>query len=156
MRSNSGLTEIKISNVWHSVDIMISIFVSNWNVSRQLIGTDNNGANGWSITWTPSGIQDGFPAFFRAKGLDNSGLTGTSAILLNYNCADFFVKGDYNGDGSLNLPDLVYIIDFCLNGGPPPVGGVGRADANCDNNVNITDAVYFMNYMFGTATTPCY
>jgi hypothetical protein len=155
-RDNNGTTEIRIANVWHSVDIMISIMVTNWNVIRQQIGSDNNGSNGWSINWTPSGLQDGLPAFFRATGLDATGLSGSTAILLNFNCANFFVKGDYNGDNLLNLQDLVYMIDFCLNGGPPPVGGVGRADANCDNNVNITDAVYFMNYMFGSAGTPCY
>ena len=75
---------------------------------------------------------------------------------MNYDCANFYVKGDYNGDNATNLQDLVYIIDFVLNGGPPPLGGTGRADANCDNNVNITDVVYYMNFMFGSAGTPCY
>ena len=75
---------------------------------------------------------------------------------MNYDCASFFVKGDFNGDSSVNLLDLIYLIDFQINRGPAPIGGVGRADANCDNNVNIADAVFFMNYMFGAAGTPCY
>ncbi|MGH8015880.1 MAG: dockerin type I repeat-containing protein, partial [Candidatus Zixiibacteriota bacterium] len=156
VRDISGNSEIQISGTWHSVDIMISVFVTFWGVNRQFIGTDFNGGDGWSIGWTPSGLTEQFPVFFRAQGEDTGGLLGSSAILLRYDCANYFVKGDYNGDDALNLQDLVYMIDFCLNGGPPPVGGVGRADANCDNNVNITDAVYFMNYMFGSAGTPCY
>jgi len=156
MRNISGASEIQISGTWHSVDIMISILVNGWNVAHQLIGTDNNGSNGWSIMWSPSGIADQSPTFFRAIGYDATNLSGSSAILMSYDCANFFVKGDYNGDLQLNLQDLVYLIDFVLNGGPPPVGGVGRADANCDNNLNVTDVVYFMNFMFGTAATPCY
>jgi hypothetical protein len=156
MRNNSGTGEIQIAGVWHSVDIMISILVNSWNVSRQTIGSDNNSTNGWTINWTPSGLHDQFPSFFRATGIDASDLSGGSAILMNYDCATFFVKGDYNGDNASNLQDLVYLIDFTLNGGPPPVGGIGRADANCDNNINITDVVYFMNFMFGSAGSPCY
>ncbi len=156
MRRTFSGSEIQISGTWRSVDIMISILVKNWNVSRQLIGTDNNGSNGWSIAWTPSGMNDQSPVFFRAIGYDATSLSGSSAILMSYDCANFFVKGDYNGDVQLTLQDLVYLVDFVLNGGPPPAGGVGRADANCDNNINVTDVVYFMNFMFGSAGSPCY
>ena len=75
---------------------------------------------------------------------------------MSYDCANFFVKGDYNGDNLTNMLDLIYLIDFQINSGPAPVGGVGRADANCDNNVNIADAVFFINFMFGLAGTPGY
>ncbi len=156
MRNLVGGSEIQIAGVWHSVDIMISIMVNNWNVARQLIGSDNNGTNGWTINWTTSGLHDNYPSFFRAAGIDDSGFSCSSTILMNYSCASYFVKGDYNGDNASNLQDLVYIIDFVLNSGPPPMGGTGRADANCDNNVNITDVVYFMNFMFGSAGAPCY
>ncbi|MCH8027197.1 MAG: hypothetical protein IID63_03640 [candidate division Zixibacteria bacterium] len=156
MRNNSGINEIKIGSSWQSVDIMISLFVRNWNVSRQLIGTDVDGSDGWSINWTPTALNDGAPYFFRATGFDQSGITGNSTILMSYNCANFFVKGDYNGDNLTNMLDLIYLIDFQINSGPAPVGGVGRADANCDNNVNIADAVYFINFMFGSSGTPCY
>lgn len=156
VRNISGNSDIQIGGVWHSIDIMISIAVKTWNVPRQMIGTDNNGGNGWLIGWTTSGITDQSPAFFRAIGYDATNFSGSSAILLRNDCANFYVKGDYNGDLQANLQDLVYLIDFVLNGGPPPVGGVGRSDANCDNNMNVTDVVYFMNFMFGTASDPCY
>ena len=135
---------------------MISLFVRNWNVSRQLIGTDVDGSDGWSINWTPAALNDGAPYFFRATGFDQSGITGNSTILMSYNCANFFVKGDYNGDNLTNMLDLIYLIDFQINSGPAPVGGVGRADANCDNNVNIADAVFFINFLFGSSVTPCF
>ena len=156
MRNNLGASEIQISGTWRSVDIMISILVKNWNIARQSIGSDNNGTNGWSITWPPAGIKDQSPIFFRAFGYDATSMSGSSAILMSYDCANFFIKGDYNGDIQLNLQDLVYLINFVLDGGPPPAGGVGRADANCDNNINVTDVVYFMNFLFGTAGSPCY
>lgn len=156
VRNISGNSDIQIGGVWHSVDIMVSIMVNTWNVPRQLIGTDNNGGNGWLIGWTASGIRDQSPVFFRAVGIDATNLSGSSAILLRNDCANFYVEGDYNGDLQVNLQDLVYLIDFVLNGGPAPVGGAGRSDANCDNYMNVTDVVYFMNFMFGTAGAPCY
>lgn len=156
VRNISGSSEIQIGSTWHSIDIMVSILVKNWGVSRQLIGSDNDATNGWVINWTSSGLTDQSPAFFRAIGYDASNLSGGSAVLLRNDCANFYVKGDFTGDLQVNLLDLVYLIDFVLNGGPPPVGGAGRSDANCDNYMNITDVVYLMNFMFGTADTPCY
>jgi hypothetical protein len=101
-------------------------------------------------------LTDNTPYFFRAEGLDFSNLTGNSTVLLNYDCAAYFVAGDYNGDNNTNLLDLVYVVDFIISKGPAPIGGAGRADANCDGIINITDIVYLMNYMFGSASTPCY
>ena len=49
---------------------------------------------------------------------------------MSYNCANFYVKGDLNGDNATNMLDLIYLIDFQINSGPAPVGGIGRADPN--------------------------
>lgn len=156
MRENTGTSEIQIGGIWHSVDVMFSINILSWNVTRQSIGVDADGTNGWSINWTPTGLTDNSPYFFRAVGQDFSSLTGSDAILMNYDCASYFVAGDYNGDGNTNLMDMVYLVDYIINSGLPPVGGAGRADANCDGIINITDIVYVMNYMFGSASAPCY
>jgi hypothetical protein len=156
MHENNGISEIQLDGSWHSGDIMISVSVETWNVARQKIGTDADGNDGWSYYWTPSGLKDNHPYFFRAVGIDFSSFTGSSAIIMNYDCASFFTPGDYTSDGEVNLVDLVYLIDFIVNSGPEPVGGAGRADANCDNIINITDIVYYMNFIFGTASAPCY
>ena len=31
------------------------------------------------------------------------------------------LEGDVNDSGSINVSDLVYLVAFCFQGGPPPV-----------------------------------
>jgi hypothetical protein len=57
--------------------------------------------------------------------------------------------GDPNQDGSCNVSDAVYIINYVfITGaiGPQPVLACG--DANGDGGVNVSDAVYIINYVF--------
>ncbi|NIP44182.1 MAG: hypothetical protein GWO41_03830, partial [candidate division Zixibacteria bacterium] len=65
--------------------------------------------------------------------------------------------GDANNDGSVNVSDAVYIINFVFVGGgaPQPVQACG--DANSDASVNVSDAVYVINFVFvgGGSPTDC-
>lgn len=45
------------------------------------------------------------------------------------------IPGDANGDGTVNIADINYIIDFILN----PRADIAAADVNGDGNVNISD-----------------
>ncbi len=156
MHNNLGLNEVYFNGTWQRVDLMVSLLAKTWVVSRALIGGDLNGADGWSFSWTPSGLTEGSLHFFRAKGRDSSGLSGATTVLLKYNCSQAYTPGDYDNDDQANIRDLNYLIEFIVLEGSPPVGGAGRADANCDNNVNVADVVYYMNYLFGNADPPCY
>ncbi len=64
------------------------------------------------------------------------------------------ICGDANNDGSVNISDAVYIINYAFGGGPPPVPQVCAGDANGDGSVNISDAVYIINYAFGGGPAP--
>ena len=66
------------------------------------------------------------------------------------------LPGDANGDGTINITDPVYIIQYIFAGGPAPVPyAICSGDANCDCVVNITDAVYLIAYIFGGGSPPC-
>ncbi len=57
--------------------------------------------------------------------------------------------GDPNQDGSCNVSDAVYIINYVFIAGasePQPVLACG--DANSDGGVNVSDAVYIINFVF--------
>ncbi|MEZ5360213.1 MAG: thrombospondin type 3 repeat-containing protein [Candidatus Zixiibacteriota bacterium] len=61
--------------------------------------------------------------------------------------------GDANGDGSVNIGDAVYLINFIFGGGPAP-DPLLSGDENGDGSVNIGDAVYLVSYIFKGGPEP--
>ena len=68
--------------------------------------------------------------------------------------AGFFVPGDANGDGMLDISDAVYLISYIFAGGPAP-NPLNAGDANCDGSVDISDCVYLIAYIFAGGPPPC-
>jgi hypothetical protein len=64
-----------------------------------------------------------------------------------------FRRGDGNGDGTVNIGDAVYLINFIFRGGPAPVPNEA-GDPNCSDNVDIGDIVYLVNYVFKGGPPP--
>ncbi|MDX9858309.1 MAG: dockerin type I repeat-containing protein [candidate division Zixibacteria bacterium] len=155
-RESGGVTEMQITGEWHSVDLMVSLLAPDWSLTRALLGKDLNGADGWSYLWTPHPLTEGDWFFMWAATEDANRYAGHTSVLMQYICENTFSAGDYNGDGGADIVDLYYMIQYITLGGPAPAGGPQRADANCDTYINIADIVYFMNYLYGTASTPCY
>ncbi len=58
-----------------------------------------------------------------------------------------YVSGDANGDGLIDIADVVYLINYLFISGPTPVP-LEAGDANCDGVVDIADVVYLINYLF--------
>jgi hypothetical protein len=63
------------------------------------------------------------------------------------------VLGDANGDGTCDVADAVYIINFVFKSGPAP-DPYEAGDANCDGTVNVGDAVYLIQYVFNGGPAP--
>ncbi|MCE7931425.1 MAG: hypothetical protein DYH17_08625 [Xanthomonadales bacterium PRO6] len=59
--------------------------------------------------------------------------------------------GDANGNGTLEVADIFYLINFLLASGPPPAGD---ADANGDGSVSVADIFFIINYFFGGGPPP--
>ncbi|MBK7143094.1 MAG: hypothetical protein IPH75_13555 [bacterium] len=156
IRVNGPISEVYVNGSWHTIDIAISMTAKGWSPTREAVGMDLNGANGWSVNWVPEGLSEDNLYFFRSVAVDATSLEGYDAILVNYSCEGTLGPGDYDGDGSVNLSDLSLLILFLTDGGTPPSGGSGRADANCDGVINIGDIVYYMNFLLGNAGAPCY
>lgn len=156
-RDGVGQAELQIDGTWHPVEMMVSIIADDWTVSRSTVGADFSGDDGWSIAWTPNGLVEGTKFFLMVGATDATNLTGVATLLAEYNCANQYVEGDFDNNGTADVGDLYLLIQFITNDGPPPAGGVGRADCNCDTYINVADVVYLMNYVFGhTTTPPCY
>jgi len=62
--------------------------------------------------------------------------------------------GDVNGDGVVELGDIVYEINYVFrNDSSPAPRAVG--DVNCDGVVELGDVVYLINYVFRDDPPPC-
>jgi|GEM_PF-5560934 len=62
--------------------------------------------------------------------------------------------GDVDGEGTINIADVVYLIAYIFSSGPAPVPLLA-GDANCDGDINIADCVYLINYIFSHGAAPC-
>jgi len=65
-----------------------------------------------------------------------------------------FVCGDANGDGTVNIADASYILNYIFFGGGRP-SPLEAADANADGSANIADASYLINGIFFGGDPPC-
>jgi hypothetical protein len=61
--------------------------------------------------------------------------------------------GDANGDGVIDVDDVVYLINYLFIDGPAP-DPFAAGDANCDGVVDIADVMYLINYLFLGGSPP--
>ncbi len=61
--------------------------------------------------------------------------------------------GDVNNDGTVDVLDIVYLINYKYKSGPAPEQLLS-ADVNGDGNINILDIVYLINYKYKGGLEP--
>lgn len=64
------------------------------------------------------------------------------------------LHGDANADGSIDMGDMVYIINYLYQMGPPPIP-LEAGDVDCDGDIDVGDVVYIQNYLFRGGPPPC-
>jgi hypothetical protein len=106
--------------------------------------------------------------FILIEGLSRTGLgdlqtqisDARTILMPELNAAGLFLKtfpvcGDVEGDGKVNVTDVVYLANYLFIGGPAPKPWPSsRADVNNDTKVNVSDVVYLTNYLFIGGPTP--
>lgn len=104
-------------------------------------------------------VDAGDPAAALALELDLDGLprvadgTGDGLLIPDLGAYErqvagiFFVRGDCNADGEVNLTDSVFCLDFLFRGSEP-VLCLDAADADDNGTVNISDVIYELNHLF--------
>jgi rhodanese-related sulfurtransferase len=63
------------------------------------------------------------------------------------------MPGDANGDWTIDLGDVIYVINYLFKGGSAPVP-LEVADFNCDGSVELGDVIYLLNYLFKDGPPP--
>lgn len=61
-----------------------------------------------------------------------------------------YANGDANGDSSVTVSDIFYLITGLFAGGPDAVAG----DANGDGSITVADIFYLINYLFANGPAP--
>jgi hypothetical protein len=65
-----------------------------------------------------------------------------------------YTCGDFDNDGTIgDITDLVLLVDFMFNDGPPPVF-MQSADFDGDDEITIADLVFLVDYMFNNGPPP--
>ncbi len=68
-----------------------------------------------------------------------------------------YICGDTDGTGTIDIDDVVYLIEYIFNDGPPPdPPESGNTDCvSVSGLIDIDDVVYLIEYMFGGGPGPC-
>ena len=72
-------------------------------------------------------------------------------------CCEPPIRGDVDGDSGaqVTISDLVYLVDFMFNQGPPaPCPEEANIDGSVSETPDITDLVHLVDYMFNAGPPP--
>jgi hypothetical protein len=87
---------------------------------------------------------------WKVKAKDNWGAWVWSDQTWKFIC---FVRGDVGGDGTLDIGDVVMLINYLYRNGATP-DPLSAGDVNCDYIVDVGDIVYLINYLFKGGLVP--
>lgn len=66
----------------------------------------------------------------------------------------FTSLGDFNGDGYIDVGDVVFAISYLYKFGPAP-DPIEAGDCNCDGIVDLGDVLYLISYIYKGGPPPC-
>ncbi len=88
--------------------------------------------------------------YWKVKAYDNWGAERWSNQTRHF---VYFIRGDVNMDGTMDVGDVVYLINYLFKSGTAP-DPLAVGNTNCDGVVDIGDVVYLINYLFRAGPPP--
>lgn len=73
-----------------------------------------------------------------------------------HSCNEFcyYFAGDFDGDSSITIKDVVILVNYLFRSSSPPFFYSYMGDMNCDGEVSLGDVVYLVNYLFKHGLKP--
>jgi hypothetical protein len=108
-----------------------------------------------AITDTFFQIEDQSPGtyYYKVRAKDLQDQIGFWSNVEDVVVLETFIRGDADGDGQINISDVIYLINYLFINGPEPVP-FEAGDANNDGEVNISDVIYLLQYLFSGGPPP--
>ncbi len=105
----------------------------------------------WAEEYTVTdSLEFGEQYWWKVRAFDNYGLNTYSDNIRDFKT---WKLGDVNANWTVDILDIVYLVNFKFKGGPAPTPMYsGDMDGNC--TINILDIVYLVNYKFKTGPEP--
>jgi hypothetical protein len=94
--------------------------------------------------------KDSIVYWWKVKAQDRWGETRWSDEIWSFYLENY---GDANGDGQIDVSDVVFLINYLFIKGPAPEP-LSAGDSNGDCAVDVADVVYLINYLFVGGPTP--
>jgi len=160
--SGVDITTDKAGNIYVAGSIQQNIGFP-YNYDYVTIKYFPNGDTAWVTSYNGIGNYDDEISSMALDGSGNVYVTGTSSknpypnLSDDYDYATIkyvqFLRGDADGDDSLSLSDIVYLINYLFKKGPAPYP-IKSGDCNCDGRVSLSDVVYLIVYLFKSGPPP--
>jgi len=103
-----------------------------------------------------SGITDTFYTFvskpagdywYRVTATDAQSQESRLSNLVHTAVYDQLLVGDLDGNGSINVGDVIFLVDYLFFDGPAP-DPEALGDLDCNGSVNVADLTFLVDYMF--------
>jgi hypothetical protein len=91
----------------------------------------------------------GFPLYW----LTEASAQALVAKVLEYFAEESVLYGDVNGDWSMSILDVTYLINYLYKDGPPPER-MNNADVDNSCAINLLDVTYMINYLYKNGPEP--
>lgn len=77
----------------------------------------------------------------------------TTSSLYEVETSQLFIRGDANGDLTVDIGDPIAVLGVLFSG-DRPIAGAAALDANDDTGLDIADAIYLLSFLFSGGTPP--
>jgi hypothetical protein len=94
--------------------------------------------------------KDSLVYWWKVRAQDDWGETTWSNQIYSFDLENY---GDINGDGNVNLGDVVFLVSYLYRGGASPQP-LSAGDINGDCQVSLGDVVYFISYLYKGGAQP--
>jgi len=146
------------------------------NNDEFLVYISNNDGADWVIVETVGPVAQSSGGWYEYEFQVSDYVSPTSQIKLRFDASDLnygsvveaaiddvyvkrfecqtYIPGDADDSKSVDIDDVVYLIDYVFQSGPEPIP-LASGSVDCEGVIDIDDIVYLINYLFMGGKAPC-